>query len=124
MKNQFWVVAGGSWVVVSDSNGVQKREKYVKIRKKCRKLSFDKIKFMHLFHFLFFFSGKISTHSNWAKVAAVAADQSGSEGPFLRLIKMSEWSNHKTYTIALTNCCYAHMQTKSVESFSPTAECV
>ena len=37
---------------------------------------------------------------------------------------MSEWNNHKTYTaIALANHCHAHTQTKSVESFSPTAEC-
>ena len=49
-------------------------------------------------------------------MAAVAADQSGSEGPFLRLIKMSEWSNHKTYTIAITNCCYAHMQTNQLKA--------
>ena len=73
------------WVVVSDSNGVKKRKKYVKIRKKSRKFSFDRIIFLFYFYafpgfillFFIYFREKISTHSDWAKVAAVAADQSG-----------------------------------------------
>ena len=37
---------------------------------------------------------------------------------------MSKWNNYKpSYTtIALTNCCHARTQTKSVDSFLPTAE--